>query len=124
MNGIALAEDLQAAEIIVNQIHRFTMHPPKTETRMEDTLFTKSLVYRRNQKFSQANPRGMFYHDQRTGVATTPTACVGGDYSGGVTAPGYIIQQPAARQYLAPFQDDISQIICTLKLPVLGDPTV
>jgi len=51
MNGIALAEDLQAAEIIVNQIHRFTMHPPKTETRMEDTLLTRSLVYRRNQNF-------------------------------------------------------------------------
>jgi len=66
----------------------------------------------------------MFYHDQRTGVATTPTACVGGDYSGDVTAPGYIIQQPAARQYLAPLQNDICQIICTLKLPVLGDPTV
>ena len=66
----------------------------------------------------------MFYHDQRTGVATTPTACVGGDYSGGVTAPGYIIQQPAARQYLAPLQNDICQIICTLKLPVLEDPTV
>ena len=66
----------------------------------------------------------MFYHDQRTGVATTPTACVGGDYSGGVAAPGYIIQQPAARQYLAPFQDVICQIIYTLKLPVLGDPTV
>jgi len=75
-------------------------------------------------KFSQANPRGMFYHDQRTGVATTPTACVGGDYSGDVTAPGYIIQQPAARQYLAPLQNDICQIICTLKLPVLEDPTV
>jgi len=46
----------------------------------------------------------MFYHDQRTGVATTPTACVGGDYSGGMTAPGYMIQQPAASQYLASFQ--------------------
>jgi len=54
-------------------------------------------------EFSQANPHGMFYHDPRTGVAANSTACVGGDYNGGMT-PGYMIQQPSAAQYLASFQ--------------------
>jgi len=122
--GLALAGDLQAADRIVNQIHRFTMHPPKNGNENGGYPIHENFGLPQESEFSQANPHCMFFHDQRTGVTTIPTACVGGYCSEGMTAPGYIIQHPAASQYLASFQDDICQIICTLKLPVPGDPII
>jgi len=42
----------------------------------------------------------LYYHDPRSGIASNPTPCVHGEYNGGIAAPSYMLQQPAASQYL------------------------